>query len=426
MQDLLLTSPDRTRERLEQETNRVFDVCEGCRRCFNLCPSFTTLLDRIDAYESDVSKITAADYERVEKECYYCKLCYNHCPYTPPHAYAIDFPRLMAAWKTQRVKEQGASWHERLLIKTDLIGTVGSMTASLTNWALSTPWIRTLLETLIGLHRDRHVLGFAKETFPKWWRTHGRALQPKTARRKVVLFPGCLVNYQATDVGKAAVQVLAKNHVEVVVPEGQRCCGMPSFTLGDIDTIVQTAAHHAQLCLPYLERGYDLVVPTPSCSLMFKREYPYLSPTPGMNTMAERTFDICEYLIRLKKEGALSLDFTRTNQRIAYQVPCHLRDQNIGFPSKTLMELTGAQVELIEQCSGHDGSWGATVEFFDLSMSIAKKAVRSIAGCEPDLVASDCPLSALQLDQAGAARADGKPAAQHPIQIIRDAYARSL
>ena len=104
-----------------------------------------------------------------------------------------------------------------------------------------------------------------------------------------------MVNYQATDIGKATVQVLVKNNVEVVVPQGQRCCSMPSFDLGDTETMVQTATHHLQLFLPYLKQGYDLVVPTPSCSLMFKREYPYLVPTRDMTTLAERTFDICEY-----------------------------------------------------------------------------------------------------------------------------------
>ena len=197
---------------------------------------------------------------------------------------------------------------------------------------------------------------------------------------------------------------------------------MPSFDIGDTDAMVQTANHHLKIFQPYLEKGYDLVVPTPSCSLMFKREYAYLVATPEMNQLAERTFDICEYLMQLKKEGELSLEFTQAKQRVAYQIPCHLRDQNIGFKSKELIELTGAQVELIEKCSGHDGSWGAKVEFFDLSMKIAKKAVQPILNNKPNLVASDCPLAALQLDQAGAAPAGTKHSTKHPNQIIRDAY----
>ena len=213
--------------------------------------------------------------------------------------------RLMAAWKKQRVQEQGTSWRDQLLIQTDLIGKLGSITASLTNWAFSTPWLRRLLEKLVGLHRERQILFFSKESFPQWWKKRASCKSPSSFQRKVVLFPSCMVNYQATDIGKATVQVLEKNNIQVVVPDKQRCCSMPSFDIGDTDTMVQTANHHLKLFQPYLEKGYDLVIPTPSCSLMFKREYPYLVATPEMSQLAERTFDICEYLMRLKKEGCL-------------------------------------------------------------------------------------------------------------------------
>jgi len=328
----------------------------------------------------------------------------------------------MVAWKKQRVQEQGASWRDQLFIQTDLIGKLGSITAPLTNWSLTKPWLRRLIEKVIGLHRDRQVLFFSKESFLQWWRKRAASKASNSVQRKVVLFPSCMVNYQATDIGKATVQVLEKNKIEVVVPDSQRCCSMPSFDIGDTNAMVQTANHHLKLFQPYLEKGYDLVVPTPSCSLMFKREYPYLVATPEMSQLAGRTFDICEYLMWLKKEGELSLEFTQAKQHIAYQAPCHLRDQNIGFKSKELIELTGAEVELIEKCSGHDGSWGAKVEFFDLSMKIAKKAVKPILNSKPNLVASDCPLSALQLDQAGATQTGTEHTTKHPIQIIRDAY----
>ncbi len=47
-------------KRLEKETLRIYEICDGCRRCFNLCPSFNTLLDRIDVYEGDAAKLTPA------------------------------------------------------------------------------------------------------------------------------------------------------------------------------------------------------------------------------------------------------------------------------------------------------------------------------------------------------------------------------
>lgn len=405
---------------IDAETLRIYDICDGCRRCFNLCPSFNTLLDAIDEHDNDVKKLTPAQHHRIVDECYYCKLCYNHCPYTPPHQYALDFPRLMVVWKQRLAKERGTTWRDRLLIRTDFLGTVHSRMAGLVNWAMRQGWIRRLLQGVLGVHADRQVLAYQSETFARWWSRRPVAA-PANPTRKVALFASCLVNYQATDVGKATVQVLEKNSVEVVFPD-QQCCGMPSFDIGDIAAIQRAAAASARTFLPWVERGYDVVVPVPSCSLMFKREYPELLGDGASKTLAAHTFDVSEYLMKLKRESGLAMDFVAKPGRVAYQVPCHLRDQNIGFKSKELMEVAGAQVEMVERCSGHDGSWSAKTEFFPLSMLIAKKAVRAIEQAPADLVASDCPLAALQLDQAGAAQHVGGRATKHPIQIVRDAY----
>jgi Fe-S oxidoreductase len=302
-----------------------------------------------------------------------------------------------------------------------MIGALGSLLAPLANWTLSLRFFRGVIESWIGVHRDRQVLRFSSETFIHWWQRRGKSQIPPSAPRKVAFFGSCMVTYQATDIGKATIQVLEKNGVHVVFPE-QRCCGMPSFDLGDAAAIQQAALANVASFLPWVEKGYDIVAPVPSCSLMWKREYPEIVGGDDVRRVAERTFDISEYLMRLKREGVLAMDFQQKPGRVAYQVPCHLRDQNMGFKSKELMECAGAQVEVIEKCSGHDGSWSAKTEFFPLSMLIAQKAVRAIEQAPADVVASDCPLAGLQLDQAGAmAHAGGRPT-QHPIQIVRDAY----
>jgi len=407
--------------RLEKETLRIYEICDGCRRCFNLCPSFNTLLDRIDVYEGNVAKLTPADHHRIVDECYYCKLCFNHCPYTPPHQYDLDFPHLMILWKKRLAAERGVRWRDRLLIRTDLIGRLGSLTAGLTNRLLGNRLVRRIMETVAGIHRERRVLHFSGETFLRWFSRRSQPMMAAPAQRKVALFSSCLVNYQATDIGKATVQVLEKNGIHVVVPE-QRCCGMPQFDIGDARVIQQAARANVASLHEWVAQGYDVVVPVASCSLMLKREYPELNGDEQTKRVAERTFDVCEYLMKLKKDGLLATDFTQRPGRVAYQIPCHLRDQNIGFKSKELLETAGAQVDVIEKCSGHDGSWSAKSEFFPLSMRIAAKAVRAIEQAPADLVASDCPLAGLQLDQAGASAHVGGKATKHPIQIVRDAY----
>jgi len=417
-----LTAEKLERPAVVKETLRIFEVCDGCRRCFNLCPSFNTLFDRIDAGDSDLSKLATRDFEQVADECYYCKLCYNHCPYTPPHQYEIDFPRLMVGWKKLQAQEGKARWRDRLLVRTYWIGKLGTLLAPLANWANAQSWFRGILHRIVGIHRDRQLVRFREETFPHWLQ---RTRESRRAARdeaesaptaRVVLFSTCLVDYHSVEVGQATVAVLEKNGVEVVRPE-QQCCGMPLFDTGDIPGILRKAQANVAALKPWVDRGYDIIAPVPSCSLMLKREYPHLLPTEDAKLVASHTFDVCEYLMKLKKQGKLDTNFPNHPGKIAYQIPCHLRDQNIGFKSKELMELTGASVEVIERCSGHDGTWGVKVEFFDLSMKIAAKAVREVEAAQADLVVSDCPLSGVQLTQAGG----GKPTL-HPIEVIKQAY----
>ena len=94
---------------LREEVDRVFDLCHGCRLCFNLCPSFPTMFKFIDANDGDVSALTDAEHDQVVDECYQCKLCYVKCPYVPPHEWKLDFPRLIRRVHAVR-QQQGAAF----------------------------------------------------------------------------------------------------------------------------------------------------------------------------------------------------------------------------------------------------------------------------------------------------------------------------
>ena len=96
---------------VDQELRRVYDICSGCRRCLPLCPSFKVLFDRLDTdtVDGDVEKLPAPDVKEVVDLCYQCKLCYNHCPYTPPHRWQVDFPRLMLRARSAEAKQKGVT-----------------------------------------------------------------------------------------------------------------------------------------------------------------------------------------------------------------------------------------------------------------------------------------------------------------------------
>ncbi|HXN06557.1 MAG TPA: anaerobic glycerol-3-phosphate dehydrogenase subunit C [Nitrospiria bacterium] len=396
---------------------RVFDVCHGCRRCFNLCPSFADLFNTIDEdrIDGDVKKLSDGEIRKVVDDCYYCRLCYNHCPYHTPHAYDLDFPRLMVQAKIQNAKKKKSSFRDRFLVNTDLSGRLFTPLAPLVNFGNRIGFLRIILEKVLGIHRERLLPDFASRTFRSWFK--GRKKVETRGAKKVVLFYTCHVNYNTPEIGKASLEVLERNGIEVAVPP-QVCCGMPFFDTGEIDRVLEKAQFNLDEMEKWVDRGYDIVIPVPTCSLMLKKEYPDLYQTEQARKVAAATFDLSEYLFKLHREGGLALDFKQTGfGKISWQVPCHLRDQNIGYKSRDLLKLIpGTEVEVIEKCSGHDGSWGVKTEFFKASMKVGGPLFRMIEEGAPARVASDCPLAGIQIAQG-----TGKKAA-HPIEILNEAY----
>jgi hypothetical protein len=114
---------------LFEELERVFDICHGCRRCFNLCNSFPTLFDAVDASDSmEVDTVPKPVYWDVVDNCYLCDMCYmSKCPYVPPHEWNVDFPHLMLRAKAARFKREGAPLRDRVLSATDTVGTLAGI-----------------------------------------------------------------------------------------------------------------------------------------------------------------------------------------------------------------------------------------------------------------------------------------------------------
>ena len=92
---------------LDKELERIFDICHGCRRCFNLCNSFPTLFDLIDESKTgELDGVDKKDYAKVIDHCYLCDMCYmTKCPYVPPHPWNVDFPHLMLRAKAVKNRE---------------------------------------------------------------------------------------------------------------------------------------------------------------------------------------------------------------------------------------------------------------------------------------------------------------------------------
>ena len=400
---------------VERELARVTELCDGCRRCYRLCPSFDYMLDQaVDGNEGDIAKVTSADYRKIVDLCWQCKLCYNHCPYTPPHKWDIDFPRLMLRAKAARVRAEGLTRQDAWLGNVDAVGAFGSALAPLSNWANAFPPHRALLEATVGIDRHRNLPTFHHKTFARWFR------QRRSGRRegrRVAFFYSCSVNYNEPAVGRDAVAVLERNGCAVACPE-QVCCGMPYLDGGDLEGATRNARKNLASLLPQVEQGAMVVVPQPTCSYVLKKEYPMLVPGEAAEKVAAATRDLFEYLAARKQEGTLATDFPgRSPGSVAYQMPCHLRAQNMGYKTRDVLQLIpGTRVTVVEKCTAMDGTWAMKKQYYPISLHYARKAVGEMEAAGPQVFATDCTMSALQIE---AVRGE-KPA--HPVTLLREAY----
>ncbi|HEY7515940.1 MAG TPA: heterodisulfide reductase-related iron-sulfur binding cluster [Vicinamibacteria bacterium] len=317
--------------------------------------------------------------------------------------------------KAARARVEGVTRQDAWLGNVDAVGALGSAFAPLSNWANAFPPHRAILEAVVGIDRHRNLPKFHHRTFARWFRE--RRSSPPSGERKVALFYSCSVNYNEPQVGRDAVSVLERNRCAVVCPE-QVCCGMPYLDGGDVDAAKANARRNLATLLPLAEAGIPVLVPQPTCSYVLKKEYPLLVPGEPAEKVAAATRDVFEYLAERKQEGTLDTGFTgRGPGHVAYQAPCHLRAQNMGYKTRDVLQLIpGARVSVVEKCTAMDGTWAMKKEFYPVSLQYARKAVAEMEGAAPQTYATDCTLSALQIE---AVRGE-KP--RHPVALLREAY----
>jgi Fe-S oxidoreductase len=409
---------------LHKEMVRVFDVCHGCRVCYTLCPSFVKLFevtDDVAGVFGQVEDLTSTQINQVVDLCYQCKICDPICPYIPPHPLDIDFPRTLVRYQLVRKKAEGIKLADRIFGNTELVGTLASFAAPLVNWANRNPLLRGVLEEYLGVHRDRQLPQFHMRTFRRWYRGHRRsaAAAGKARGEKVAFFYTCMVNYNEPDIGKAAVKVFERNGVECVVPP-QQCCGLPLIDAGLLDQARKKMQANAAVLSRKVREGYKIVAPSASCSYMLKHDYPAYVPGEDGKLVSQNTYDLAEYLVKLHEAGKLDTEFAppgNSSAKFRYHQPCHLMAQKIGFKGEELLKiLPGSKVARLQCCSGHDGSWSAKKEYFEESMKVGKPLFNFMAADPEACCVTDCPLSAIQIEQG-----TGKKAI-NPVVALAEAY----
>ncbi len=403
---------------LNQELERVFDICHGCRRCVSLCKSFPTLFDLVDESETfEVDSVDKADYKKVVDQCYLCDLCYmTKCPYVPPHEWNVDFPHLMLRAKAIQFKKGETKRSHKVLTSPKQVGSVASkpVISSIVNWSNSNKAIRKITENIMGVHVDAVVPTYHSKTLSKLFE------EDKTVSKfKVAIFGTCYGEYNDPKSVMDLVDVLRHNNVEVKLIKNIQCCGMPKMELGDLKTVVEYANENITPLKKLVNDGYKLIAPIPSCVLMFKNELPMIiSDNEDIKVISQAFFDPFEYLSFLNDNAQLDINFSAIDKEVLYQMACHQRVQNIGSHTKKILGLIpDLDVNIAERCSGHDGTYGVRKETHTYAVKIGKPVAKKITD-NTDLVVSDCVMAGNHIAHIATQNIE----AIHPITLVKMAY----
>ncbi|HYK90171.1 MAG TPA: heterodisulfide reductase-related iron-sulfur binding cluster [Acidobacteriota bacterium] len=407
---------------LHKEVERIFEICHGCRLCFKYCDTFPDLFSLIDTkHGGDVRKITAVETESVLDSCFQCKLCEVNCPYTPGdgHAFMLDFPKMVHRYRAVRARERGIPLRDRILANPDSTARFARASFGLANAANRSKIHRWLLEKALGIHRNKLLPDFASETFEAWAERTGRV--PERPEGEVVLFQTCYVQNNEPDIGRDTIEVLEKNGVRVSCAKGLRCCGMPAWEKGDLAAVQDQARENLRILLPFVEKGAKVIAINPTCSMMLRSEYPGLvaaEDREAARKLAAAIMDPSEFLWSIRREERFNTKFKSAPEgAVGYHTPCHLRAQSIGFKARDLMrKIPGVAPVMVQECCGHNGTFAMTIEGFEPSKRIGKRAFDGMQESNSSVWATDCPLAALQFQQ----HAGVKP--MHPMSLLARAY----
>ena len=414
------------------------DRCMKCGNCMAVCPIYATAKNeggvargKVAVAEAVLSGDLALEDKAVVEmlfNCLVCKSCMQNCPTK------VNFDRIILALRAAVVRKNGLPWLKDMIFS--LLGNPRLFDAGMRiSAALQGVAFRTHPEQKAISPRSPFAwigksAGFDASRFLPALTTHPlrdrvpETIQALNARTRVAFFTGCSLNYFYPQTGLDAIHVLTENHVEVVVPSEQQCCGIAVFVHGDIDTARALARNNLDA---FEKSGAEyLITGCGSCGGAWQHEYKeLLAADPVYGPKAEywssRTYDISTFLLKV-------IDYRRPTGKlgavVTYHDSCHLKKSMQVFeePRAILKSIPGVVLKEMPQadaCCGSGGSYVLT--HFNTSTDIAKRKVENAGKTGARTIATGCPACMMQLLDNVNRNGNGQ-AVTHYISLLARSY----
>jgi len=385
------------------EADKILRACVHCGFCTATCPTYVLLGDELDSPRGRIYLIkemleqdkppTKEVVKHIDR-CLSCLACMTTCPSGVNYMHLVDQARV-------RVEQQYARPPAERVLRAMLAWVLprpGAFRAAMVLARLARP-LAAWLPSSSGLasptlrSRIKAMLALAPAALPPPGPLAGSVFPPAGKRRgRVALLQGCAQQVLAPRINQAAIRLLTRHGIEVVLVRDEQCCGALTHHLGrDGDALARARANIGAWLAEADRGGLDaILVTTSGCGtvikdygFMLREDREYAAAAARVSALAR---DITEYVETLN----LPVQQLRNDLVVAYHAACSLQHgQKITGLPKELLSKNGFVVKDVPEshlCCGSAGTYNILQP--DIAARLRDRKLANIASVKPDVIAA--------------------------------------
>ncbi len=390
-------TPEQLEDPQVAESEKILRRCVHCGFCTATCPTYVTLGNELDSPRGRIYLIKdmlengrAADEEVVIHidRCLSCLSCVTTCPSGVDYMHLVDHARVHIENTYRR------PLIDRLIrsLLAAVLPYPARFRTALTLAKFGRPFA-PLLKQVKALRPLAAMLYLAPQSAPVRQETVMRGAQPIRGirRGRVAILSGCAQSVLDPGINSATIRLLARFGIEVILPEGEGCCGALVHHMGREEEALDFARRNVDVWTREIDnKSLDAIIITASgCGTTIKDYGHMLRLDPAYAKKAARVSalasDITEYLS--------TLDLPRQEQRrlnVAYHSACSMQHgQKITLAPKLLLKNAGFTVRDPAEghlCCGSAGTYNILQP--DISAELKARKVKNIEATKPDVIAT--------------------------------------
>lgn len=388
--------------------------CNECLACLSNCPVFAQGLDYDGPffgvklaelyYDARDGEDRIKEIESYLEKCILCKRCDGGCPW------GVNFSELSTKIKDEIYRQRRPSIRDWIFSHPSIMGNVETFLFPLSNFLVKQKPVRKMLDRFMGIHERVFLPDYHPGQIKKWGKKGVRE------KNKVAYFLGCFDKFNSPVTTQDSLSILEANNIPAEVIDFG-CCGLPFIGIGSLHSAENRAVGISEKLKKLITDRYNIILSCPSCASMIKNLYPRLFNLLEEEKFQKRIYDIGEYLLEMYRSNQLNINFKKTEKKVGYHVPCHLKSQKVGTPFIDLLGLIpGLKIDAVfDQCCGMAGTMGFKKEKYEFSRKVGDPLISSIKKGRVDLILSDCASCRMRIESEAGVKTS------HSISILKEA-----